>query len=138
MVDYSTTRVPSEVVDRLEKEGLLGKAIGLYRIVAQEEIPDEVWRGSLPAPHDSTDITVDPNTRVQVAAYELDWSQLIERPTFGAIGRILKVKLPALDSDFWNPLIIRNLGFLTADRTYKRFFHYLELLPHQPGFHRPT
>src|SRR2546427_11771743 len=44
MVDYSTSRVPSEVVDRLEKEGLLGKAIGLYRIVAQEEMPDEVWR----------------------------------------------------------------------------------------------
>src|SRR5439155_17826249 len=99
-------------------------------IVAREEMPDEVWGGLLPEPHDSIDVTVNPNTHVQVASYELDRSQLIERLTFGAIGRILKVKLPAPDSDFWNPLIIRNLGFLTADRKYKRFFHYLELLPH--------
>ncbi len=130
MVDYSTTRVPSEVVDRLKKNGLLGKDIGLYRIVAQEEMPDEVWHGSLPQPHDSAVITVNQATHVRVAAYKLDWSELVKRLTFGAIGRILKVKLPTPDSDFWNPLIIRNLGFLTADRSHKRFFHYLELLPH--------
>lgn len=54
---------------------------------------------------------------------------LIERLTFGAFCGILDLKLPDPGERLWNPHIIRNLGFATADRKHKRFFHYLELSP---------
>jgi len=44
-VDYEPTRTPSAVTETLKANGLLGKPIGIYRIVAKSELPPPVWHG---------------------------------------------------------------------------------------------
>lgn len=87
LVDFPETRTPKAVTELLAREGLLGKPIGLYRIVAQVDIPDEVWRGELPAPVESAGSMAD-GTRIRVFKYDIAWDELIGRLTFGAFGRI--------------------------------------------------
>lgn len=129
LFDYPDTRTPPDIIELLKDQGLWGKPIGIYRIVSQTQLPDEVWTGRLDHPIETVKEIVD-NTVILVHAYDLDWHSLIMRLTFGAFGAILDVKLRPKDSPFWIPHIVSNLGFATADRKYKRFFHYLELLPH--------
>jgi len=130
LVDFPETRTPSEIVDLLKREGIWGKDIGIYRIVSEDGFPDEVWCGRLPKPKDAAKEAVESKTLIRVFRYDIDWNTLIQRLTFGAFCKILDLKLPNQGSNFWNPRIIRNLGFATADRQHKRFYHYLELLPH--------
>ena len=44
-VDYEPTRTPQRVTDTLNAEGILGKPIGIYRIVAETPLRQSVWRG---------------------------------------------------------------------------------------------
>lgn len=129
LVDFPETRTPASIVDLLKAQGLYGKSIGIYRIVAKDGVPPEIWAGELPKPHASAELVVDATT-VRVFEYEMVWHDLIQRLTFGAFGLILDLKLPDEGSEFWNPRIVRDFGFATADRTHKRFFHYLELIRH--------
>jgi hypothetical protein len=129
MVDTPTSRVPISVTERLKRAGIYGQSIGIYRIVAAN-IPDAIWQGALPAPEDARSAT-EGQTEIRVAAYPLDWLALIRLLTFGAFGLILDLHLPTPDAPFWNPHIIRDLGFTTADRERRRFFHYLELVRHR-------
>jgi hypothetical protein len=55
----------------------------------------------------------------------------MQRLTFGAFGAILRLNYGTNESSFWLPIIASNLGFGTADRKNKRFFHYLEVLRHR-------
>jgi hypothetical protein len=119
------SRVPHELSQRLK-----GKDTGLYRITFPGDVPDNVWRGEIPSPVDRV-TRVFGDTTIEVSRVALDWRALIERLTFGAYGQILDIHVPADDAaPFWQPLIVRDLGFLTADRRYRRFFRYLELLRH--------
>jgi hypothetical protein len=129
MVDFPDTRTPAEIADRLKAAGLYGKEIGISRIVSSTGIPDVVWRGELPEPVAVADERED-GTLISVRSYDLDWMELIRRLTLGAFGLILDLKLPGLDTPFWNSPFVRDLGFTTADRRYKRFYHYLELIRH--------
>jgi hypothetical protein len=129
LVDTKETKTPQEVRDLLESQGLLGQFIGIYRIAAQNDIPDEVWSGVLPQPSETATAQVD-ETTIHVQRFTLSWASLLERLTFGAFGRILDLKLPNYTSEFWIPRIIRDLGISTADRKNQRFFHYCELLRH--------
>jgi hypothetical protein len=129
LVDFPETRTPPKIVAQLKELGLSGKPIGIYRIVSQDGFSNEVWNGLLPQPTATAESRID-HTRIVVFRYDLDWQSLIQRLTFGAFCKILDLRLPAANSDFWTPRIIRNLGFATADREHKRFYHYLELFPH--------
>lgn len=129
LVDQEPTRTPKWVTNKLEAQGLLGKPIGIYRIVAHDPIPEDVWAGTLPAPEEETLRTID-DLKVTVELVPTSLAQLIERLTFGAFGRILDLRLPSVHSAFWSPLIIRHLGSATADRNNRRFFHYMEILRH--------
>jgi Domain of unknown function (DUF4263) len=134
MVDYPDpeSRVPREVVEQLRRAGLLGKEIGIYRICFQEvPVADEIWEGCLPAPTEQTTMSVTRGPSLDVRRVELEWVELIERVTFGAYGRILDLHLPTdATANFWQPPVVRDLGFLTADRAHRRWFHYLELIRH--------
>ncbi len=130
MVDLPETRTPGEVVDQLKRAGLWGKDIGLYRMVFKGPVTEDVWRGALPAPTETAESIAEGGTRVRVSRLDLDLRTLVERLTYGAFGAILDLKLPGPESEFWNPRIVRNLGFVTADRVNRRFFHYLEILSH--------
>ena len=127
--DFPDSRTPAEIIALLKTEGIWGKPIGLYRIVAQSGIPYDVWRGDLGRLVANTDVQVGA-VQIRVEQYDIPWVSLIQRLTFGAYGLILDVKLPEPTSPFWRPHIIRDLGFVPADRNNKRFFHYLELGPH--------
>lgn len=129
LIDFPETRTPPAIIELLASKDLLGKDIGLYRIVANVDIPEEIWRGSLPDPVESAE-SIANGTRIKVFKYDIAWDELIGRLTLGAFGKILDLHLPNKDSEFWNPRIIGNLGFVTADRENKRFYHYLEFLPH--------
>jgi len=128
MVDTPNTQTPPEVVDVLKANDLFGKPIGIYRLVAKTDIPNVVWRGDMGPQCD--EIVTHGETPVRVARVDLSQRQVLERLTFGAIGHVLPAHLGLKTDDFWNPQIIRKLGFLTADRKYRRFVNYLELSPH--------
>lgn len=130
VVDYTKTLIPRELTSWLKEQGLFGKDNGLYRIVSQHKIEDEIWTGKLPEPIQTDEEIVGTETRIEVRCYDLDFKSLVQRLTFGAFGKILDIRLPDSRSDFWTPRIIRDLGFVTADRKYKQFYHYLELFSH--------
>lgn len=130
LVDLPNTRTPPEIFEYLRRDGLLGKNIGIYRIVSKGGLPEEIWSGKLPKPRDCAEFVAEKTIKIMVYQYDISWASLIQRLTFGAFCNILDLRLPGRSSDLWSPRIIRDLGFCTADRHYKRFFHYLELLPH--------
>lgn len=129
LVDLPESRTPAEIVALLKAKGIWGKPTGLYRIVAQSGIPDDIWRGDLGRPVAKIDVQVG-TVQIRVEQYDTPWISLVQRLTFGAYGLILNVNLPEASSPFWRPHITRDLGFVPADRNNKRFFHYLELGPH--------
>jgi hypothetical protein len=129
LVDYEPTRTPAWVTDELTRQGALGKNIGIYRIVARDPLDDAVWSGWVPVTAETATTRIG-STRVEVGAVDLPVTELVARLTFGAFGPILHLKFPGEEADFWQPHIIRDLGFATADRERRRFFHYLEILHH--------
>jgi len=129
MVDYSETRRPESVTAVLRQWGLLGQSIGIYRIVAKRELPQEVWDGTIPDPIEVRESRAGPTT-FEVLKHRSTWLELIQRLTFGALGSVLDLKLPDDRTELWSPTTVHRMGFLTADYLHKRFFNYLELSPH--------
>lgn len=129
MTDFEDSHVPQEVMSFLRAENLIGKPIGIFRIVAKEGIPDDIWRGELGRPVASTEVKCQ-SCNVRVERYDISWNSLIQHLTFGAYGLILNIPLPTESSPFWQPHVVRDLGFFPADRNNKRFFNLLELGPH--------
>ena len=129
MADFSDSRTPEWVTDIVEAQGLAGERVGIYRVVSQDGIPDHVWHGSLGGPTQSYSGAVG-NVTLDVFRYRYRWDELIRRLTFGVLELILDIHLPDPASEFWTARIIRNLGFLPADRSARRFFQYAELLRH--------
>lgn len=131
MPDYEPTKTPPELTDLLRRGGILGKPVGIYRIVAKEgPMPDAVWRGELPTPTSTAFERLADGTTVEACELDVDWADLVARLTFGAFGPILDVHLQSSSSPYWTPIIVTDLGFFPADRSARRFFHYLELAPH--------
>jgi hypothetical protein len=129
MADFPESRTPAWVTKILESEGILGKDIGIHRVVSQTGIPDHIWRGDLGRPIESSRAAVD-ELELEVVRHKFDWRELIRRLTFGALDLIIDMRLPANSDEFWTPRTIRDIGFIPADRTSKRFIHYAEFLPH--------
>jgi hypothetical protein len=132
MVDLpgSNSRVPQSVIDLLKSEGIYGKPIGIYRVCFDKPVAAEVWSGTLPEPTERATVASAGGPTIDVSRIEIDRYALVSRLTFGALGPIIDIHLPDARSDFWQPTIVRDLGFVTADREHRRFFSYLELLPH--------
>jgi len=127
-VDYEPSRTPDWVTTTLSENGLLGKSIGIYRIVSEKELPKKIWNGELPTPIKNTSL----KDGSQVSIIKLDCSidDAVARLTFGSFGRILDVYLERNRSVFWKPHIISGLGFFNAELTGPRFCNYIEVLPH--------
>lgn len=129
LIDYPDTRTPAWVNELLEREGVLGQHIGIYRIVSQTPLDQDVWNGRIPSSTETTAIQV-AGTAVEIGRFDVPLTELVARLTFGAFGPILDLHFPDQQADFWEPHIVRDLGFATADRERRRFFHYLEILHH--------
>lgn len=129
LVDYEPTRTPVWVHEVLSQHDLVGQNIGIYRIVSPAPLGDAIWAGRVPPAIETASARVG-TTYIEVGTYDISLEDLVARLTFGAFGRVLDLRFPPDDADFWDPHVVRDLGFAPADRHARRFFHYLELLHH--------
>jgi hypothetical protein len=127
--DFPATRTPTWVTNLLKAEGILGKDIGMYRVVAQEGIPDPIWRGELEPIAEECTATI-AQTKLILRRVDLTLNEVLRRMTFGAFGLIIDIHMPKPEDAFWVPHVIRQTGFLPADRQHRRFINYLEVSPH--------
>ncbi len=127
-VDYEPSRTPAWVTATLSENGLIGKNIGIYRIVSKEALPEHIWKGELPAPIKQTKLK--DGSQIHIMQLDCDIDDAVARLTFGAFGRVLDVHLERNRADFWKPHIISGLGFFNAELTGNRFCNYIEVLPH--------
>lgn len=129
MVDTEPTQVPDHIISTLRERDLLGKNIGIYRIVHKQPLPTVTEKGVLPPFGDEVTRHAG-STKLLVRSYPTNISDLIARLTLGAAGPILDLHLASSQSEFWAPRVIRGLGITTADRAIKRWFNYLEIGSH--------
>ena len=130
MVDYEPSRTPHWVVVLLKKEGIYGKPIGIYRIVSQSPLPDDVWSGRIDSIEEDATTSLT-GTKLRVRRTDSPRREVIRRITFGAFAGVLDLELPGPEAPFWQAsVIVRRMGFLTADRVNRRFIGYLEILHH--------
>ncbi|MBW8833051.1 MAG: DUF4263 domain-containing protein [Burkholderiales bacterium] len=130
-VDYEPTRTPDAVSETLASNGLLGKPIGIFRIVAKTEMPAHVWRGQVCGVVRELRIQ-DKKTGIAAHVREVNSSlkEVVQSLTFGAYGLILDVHLPTQESQFGESHLTRNLGMFPADLSGRRFFEHLEVFGH--------
>lgn len=130
MVDYEPSRTPQPVVDLLKREGIWGKPIGIYRMVAKTPLPDAVWTGRIDSVQEEASVRF-ASTEIRVRRTGRSRQEVIQRMTFGALEGVLDLKLPGPEAPFWQrSLFVRRMGFMTADRMNRRFIGYLEILHH--------
>ena len=127
-VDYEPTRTPAWVTELLSINNLLGKSIGIYRIVSKQALPAKIWNGYLPAAIKQTEL--EDGSEIHIMQMDCDITDTIAQLTFGAFGRVLDANLGHNRTEFWKPSIITGIGFCNAELTGKRFCNYIEVLPH--------
>jgi len=130
-VDYEPTWTPEHITRSLKEIADKGIKLGIYRIVSKEELEDEVWEGDFGEPSDTMTKEVAGGRCIDLCTYDLSLNDAVARLTYGAICRILDIKLPDSSSEFWAPRIFRQLGFFTADNKSQVFYEYLEVLVHR-------
>jgi len=130
-VDYEPTKTPSEVLEALAAHGLIGKAIGIYRIVAQSELPVPVWTGRVRCVVREL-VVRDKTSGIALHVREVKSSlkELVQSLTFGAYGSILDPHLPSHESQIGESHLTRNIGMFPADLKSRRFFRHLEVFGH--------
>jgi hypothetical protein len=129
MIDTEPSSVPEQINAILQQRGLLGKDIGIYRIVPRQPLTPGVAEGVLQSNAKQIERRVN-GTKILARSYSYDLAGLISRLTLGALGPTLDLDIRDAQSEFWVPRVIRGLGITTADRSIKRWFNYLEI-----GFH---
>lgn len=130
-VDEEPTKTPPEVSQIIRDNGLEGKPIGIYRIVAKEPIPSTIWKGqiqNISFEKSYTDSALD--VTLHLRKVETSLKQLICNLTFGAYGLVLDPHLPDSNCSFGEPHITEKIGFFPADLNNRRFFSYLEVYGH--------
>ncbi|HBS6612893.1 TPA: DUF4263 domain-containing protein [Klebsiella pneumoniae] len=130
-IDYEPTRTPPYVSKILAAHDLLGKPIGIYRIVPESELPVTVWRGEVQG-IEREEIQHDSSTGVSLNLREVRASlgDVVNALTFGAYWAILNVYLPTSDSPIGETHLTRGFGMFPADLSTRRFFEYLEIFGH--------
>lgn len=126
--DYEPTLTPEWVNELLLSKGLKGRSIGIFRVVSQEKLPEEVWNGVIPEPVKVKELS--DGSELRIAKLNCKIEDAIARLTFGAFGRVIDIHLDRNISDFWRPNIISGFGFLNGDFTGRIFYNYIEVLPH--------
>lgn len=129
-VDYEPTKTPAYVSELLKKNNLVGKSIGIYRIVSKEILPDEIWCGNI-EPKRSSLVDKRGNIELKISEFDESLERVVSRLTFGALGSVLDIRIDQNSDSFWKPFILTNLGFFPADCNGLRFINYMEVLPHR-------
>jgi len=131
MVDFPDTRVPESIQSFFRSEGLLEKNIGIYRLVFPKWVrPEMFWEGVIPPAVEQLRTSTSGGSCFSIMRINLSLEDLIAQLTFGAFGPIIDVHLPSHNTNLWQPMVVRELGFITADRKHRRFLSYAEFLRH--------
>ena len=130
-IDYEPTKTPAEVQEVLAAHGLIGKPIGIYRIVAKSELPAPVWSGRVRCVARELKIR-DMTSGISLHVREVKSSlkEVVQSLTFGAYGLILDPHLPSHASQIGESHLTRNFGMFPADLNNRRFFRHLEIFAH--------
>jgi hypothetical protein len=128
-VDMEPTRTPEYVNGILKEHELVGKNIGIYRIVSKKDIPNNIWTGQINDLIKEEKTFLDKNIDVILRVYKIKTTlkNLVTRLTFGGYGTILDAKLPNKNTSLGEIHISKNMGFFPADLNNKRYFSYLEI-----------
>lgn len=127
-VDLEPSKTPSKVTQFIKDNGLAGKSIGIYRIVAKKPIPSAVWKGKIKnISFQKTVVNDELNLSLQLVEVKTTLKKLVCNLTFGAYGIVLEPHLPDENSSFGEPYIIEKIGFFPADLNNRRFFNYIEI-----------
>ena len=127
-VDSEPTRTPTAVTEMLKGIGLLGKPIGISRIVAKSELPPHVLCGRVRNIARQLELH-DKVTGVTLNLREVSGTikDVVSSLSFGAYGLILDIQLPTQQSQIGEPHLIRNIGVFLADLSNRRWFYHLEI-----------
>lgn len=127
-VDYEPTVTPPEVTEILRSNGILGKPIGISRIVSKKPLPGPVWRGRVRNISRSIERR-DQSTGVFLKIHEVRGTlkETVGALSFGAFGHVLDIHLPSRQSQIGEPHLIKNMGVFPADLSARRFFTHLEI-----------
>lgn len=127
-VDYEPTVTAKEITEILKQNDLVGKPIGIYRIVSKKKLANKIWKGRIDGiiKTFSREVAV---SGIKVNYYQLSSSlrELLTILTFGAFGSILEAHLPDNTNDIGSPHIVRKIGIFPADLNNRRFFEYMEI-----------
>lgn len=127
-VDYEPTVTPPAVIKFLESNGLVGKPIGIARIVSKKPLPHFIWQGNVRGIARTAERR-DPSTGISLKLHEVksELKEVVAALSFGAYGYVLDVHLPKHDSEIGEPHLLKNFGVFTADQASRRFFTHLEI-----------
>jgi hypothetical protein len=130
-VDYEPTVTPEEITEILKQNDLVGKPIGIYRIVSKKKLANKIWKGRIEG-ITKTFSREDAISRIKMNFHRLSSSlkELVTILTFGAFGSILDAHLPDNANDIGFPHIVRKIGIFPADINNRRFFEYMEIYGH--------
>jgi hypothetical protein len=128
LIDTEPTTTPKYVFELLKASGLVGKNIGIYRIVKTGHV-SEHWRGILPKPVTTVKVDNAEGFSAVVKDFPMPVGELLARLTLG-FTTIIDIHLETLATTIWRPVVIRHAGFVTGDRKHKRFYEYLAIHPH--------
>lgn len=130
-VDYEQTRTPAAVMDALAEHGLVGKPIGIYRIVAKSELPTAVWHGRIRGISRELKFRGKGNgISLHVREVKSSLKEVVQSLTFGAYGFVLDPHLPDHKSQIGDSHLTRNFGMFPADLNSRRFFAHMEIFGH--------
>jgi hypothetical protein len=130
-IDYEPTRTPTAVTDAIAAHGLIGKPIGIYRVVSKSVLPAPVWKGRVRSVARELK-TRDKTSEISLCVREVKSSlnDVVASLTFGAYGLILDPHLPNHQSQIGESHLTRNFGMFPADLNNRRFFRHLEIFGH--------
>ncbi|QLL15411.1 Shedu anti-phage system protein SduA domain-containing protein [Pseudomonas chlororaphis] len=130
-VDYEPSKTPNAVTKFLNDHQLLGKPIGIYRIVTKVPLASCIWRGRIQNIEKELTIANDElDLKLNLKQINSPFKKVVNILTFGAFGSILDPNFHDGTVDFGSPHILKNLGFFPADLNNRRFFEHIEVYSH--------
>jgi Shedu protein SduA, C-terminal len=98
-------------------------------VVFPQGPPSQITQGTLGQPIERCDVKAE-SLHVEILRYKYTLNELVQRLTFGGSDITLDLNQMPIKSQFWLPVIIRNIRFMPAGGPASRFFRYCEILRH--------
>lgn len=130
IADTEPSRTPQWVHDVIRGQNLVGKNIGMYRVVGSADELEPIWNRK--QTWKTTATLRYRNKLYKFISVDANWRQTLSVITYGVFNPIIKLPPIQSDQDAWDFIEIHNIGFLTADRRLKAMVSYLRVVPMEP------